>query len=516
MDMVCRRAACVLFVALVAAAGAGTPHALAGKSNDTLVVALQRGILSVDYHYTTKREYIILSELTDDGLFYVHPETLKPVPLAARSYKWVDDTTLDVEIRPGIKFHDGSPLTADDVVYTYNWTLDPKHRTNRSKQYGHWLAGIEKTGPMAVRFKLKYTYPLALTTLGRGIPLRKKGAYDADAAAGTEPNGQTLNGIGPYRLVTLDPGKSVVVERFEQYYKDSPKGRPAIKRIEMREIPDWGTQQAELMSGGINWMYDVPTDVATNIGATPQAVFVNGPDMRVGYLVLDAAGVSEKDGPLTRLEVRRAINHAINRPAIVKHIVKGGSHVLHTACHPNQFGCVQDVMKYEYDPAKAKALLATAGYPKGFALELWAYREKEAAEAIAADLTKVGIKTNLRYVQLTTLNKARKEHQIAAYFGTWGSGGLADVVGTADVHWLPTTDRNMSGDPKVTEYMLGGQKVRDEAKRLELYDKGVKLIAEKAYWAPLYTFTVNYLITPDVDFKAPKDGLPRLYLTKWK
>jgi peptide/nickel transport system substrate-binding protein len=500
--------------ALVAIAGPwATAHA--GKSDDTLVVALQRGILSVDYHYTTKREYIILAELIDDGLFYVHPDTLKPVPLAAKSSKWVDDLTLDVDLRPGIKFHDGSPLTADDVVYTYRWTLDVKNRTDRGKQYAEWLQGVEKTGPLSVRFKLKYTYPLALTTLGRGIPLRKKGAFDADAAAGRTPTGQEAIGIGPYRVVKLDPGKSTIVERFEDYYKDSPKGRPAIRRIEIREIPDWGTQQAELMSGGVQWMYDVPNDVATNLGASGQATYLNGPDMRIGFLILDAAGFTDKNGPLTKLPVRRAINHAINREAIVKHVVKGGAQVLYTACHPNQFGCVQDVMKYPYDPAKAKALLAEAGYPSGFDMELWAYREKEESEAIVADLNKVGIRAKLRYVQLTSLNKARKEHQIPAYFATWGSGGLADVEGMSS-HFLPTTDRNMTGDPRVSEYMLGGQKFRDEAKRLELYSKGVKLMAEQAYWAPLYTFTVDYLTSNDLVFPVPKDGLPRLFLARWK
>lgn len=503
-----------LAAVLVALAGP-VGEARAGKGDDTLVAALQRGILSADYNYTTKREYIILSELVDDGLFYIPQDTLKPVPLAAKSFKWADDLTLDVDLRPDIKFHDGSPLTADDVVYTYQWTLDLKNHTDRGKQYAEWLQGVSKTGPLSVRFKLKYTYPLALTTLGRGIPLRKKGTYDADAAAGREPNGQKLNGIGPYKLVKLEPGRSTVVERFEGYYKDSPKGRAAIRFIEFREIPDWGTQQAELMSGGVQWMYDVPTDVAANIGDSGQATHLTGPDMRIAFLILDAAGNTGKDGPLTKLAVRRAVNYAINREAIVKYVVKGGAQPLYTACHPNQFGCVQDVMKYPYDPAKAKALLAEAGYPQGFPLEVWAYREKEESEAVVADLNKVGIKAKVRFVQLTSLNKARKEKQIAAYFGTWGSGGLADVEGMSS-HFLPSTDRNMTGDPRVSEYMLGGQKFRDEAKRLEIYSKGVHLMAEQAYWAPLYTFTVDYLVAKDLEFPVPKDGLPRLYLAHWK
>ncbi|MCB1509984.1 MAG: ABC transporter substrate-binding protein [Hyphomicrobiaceae bacterium] len=503
---------------MVAAAAfwSATGDAMAGKANDTLVVAFQRGILSADYTFNTKREDIIHSELIDDGLFYIPPDTLKPVPLAAKSAKWIDDTTLDVTIREGIKFHDGSPLTADDVVYTYQWTLNPKGKTRRHKQYKVWIKSVEKIGPLVVRFKLKAPYPLAETSLGRSVPLRKKGAFDAIAKTGEEPRILEINGIGPYRLVKLEPGKQSVYERFEGYYKGSPKGRPAIKTIIIRGIPDWGTQQAEVMRGGIDVMYAVPTDVAESVAATRRAVHTSGPTMRVGFLVIDAMGRSGKDHPLTKLDVRRAMMHAINREAIVKYMVKGRAKVIHAACHPAQFGCPTDVRKYEYNPAKAKALLKAAGYGSGANIDIWAYREKEVAEAIAADLTTVGFKVNLRYVKLTALNKARKDGKIQAYFGTWGSGGVADASAIATRHWLPNDDRNMSGDPKVSEYIVGAERTNDPAKRKALYDNGFKLIAEQVYWAPLYAFTMNYITSTDTAFVAPEDGLLRPYLMKWK
>jgi len=514
--MILRNARAVALAVLAAVPLAIARPAAAAKSDDTLVVALQRGITSVDYLYTTKREYIILSQLTDDGLFDVNPVTLEVEPLAARSYKWVDDTTLDVTLREGIRFHDGSPFTADDVAYTYNYVIDPKSHANRSRQFAEWLAGATKTGPLTVRFKLRYPYPLALRAMGGSMPLRKKGAYDDLAKTGGKALGQTLNGIGPYRVVSVEPGRKTVIERFDGYYKDSPKGRPAIKRMVFREVPDWGTQQAELMSGGVQWTYDVPYDIAESLGSTHQVTFVNGPSLRVGFIVLDAAGLTGKDNPLTRRDVRRAIIHAINRPAIVKNIEKGDSQVIDSACHPAQFGCAQDVMKYPYDPARARELLKAAGYPNGFSFDLWAYREKDAAEAIAADLAKVGVTAKLRYVQLPTLDEARRKHEIPAYFGSWESGSIADTAAIAAVHWSDTTDRNMSGDKRVTEYMIGAQKTTDAKKRAALYEKGLKLIAEEAYWVPLYTFSLNYLVSNDLDFKPPKDGLPRLYLAKWK
>ena len=123
---------------------------------------------------------------------------------------------------------------------------------------------------------------------------------------------------------------------------------------------------------------------------------------------------------------------------------------------------------------------------------------------------------NLRYSKLPALNKARKDRKIQAYFGTWGSGGTADTAAIANVHWSIDTDRNMSGDPKVTELMLGAEKTNDPKKREALYREGLQLIAEQAYWAPLYAFTLNYLTSNDLNFPVPQDGLPRLYSTSWK
>jgi peptide/nickel transport system substrate-binding protein len=504
----------IVFLTAISCGVISSAHA--AKRNDTLNVAFQRGILSLDYNYTTKREYIILSELIDDGLFYTDPKTLKPVPLAAKSFKIIDDMTIDVVIREGIKFHDGSTLTADDVVYTYSWLLNDKSKMIRSKLFGVWLSSIEKTGPMSVRFNLKTPYALAIQALGRGVPLRRNGTYDAFAAKGKRPTGQSVNGIGPYKVVSFRAGKKTVLERFEDYYKDSSKGRPAIKRISIRAIPDWGTQQAELLSGGLDWMYSVPTDIAENAGATGRAKFIAGASMRIGFIILDAGGYTDPSGPLTKADVRRAIAHAINREAIVKYIVRGKSEVIHAACHPVQFGCTQDIAKYPYDPAKAKALLKAAGYPNGIKMELWAYREKEVAEAIAADLVKAGIKVKLRYTKLASLNKARKKRKIQSYFGTWASGSVADVAAIAVRHWSATTDRNLSKDSEVTALMLGGHKTTDVAKRKALYDKGLKRIADQALWIPLYAFTLNYLTSNDVVFEAPRDGFPRLHMVKWK
>ena len=116
---------------------------LADKSDDTLVVAFSREITNLDYHYGTKTEYLILGDMIDDSLFYVENENLSYAPSLASGFNVVDDVTLDVELRKGVSFHDGSEMTADDVVYTYNFiTKNDKNR--RNKKVSSWPKSIEK------------------------------------------------------------------------------------------------------------------------------------------------------------------------------------------------------------------------------------------------------------------------------------------------------------------------------------------------------------------------------------
>ncbi len=502
-----------VLMALIFALAAVQP-ASANKKDDTMVIAFVREILNLDYMQTTKREYIMLSDLLDETLFHVDSKTFEIKPNLALSYNYVDDKTIDVVLRQDAIFHDGSKMTADDVYYTYQYVIEDK-ANKPHKTTVRWLESVEKTGPYSIRFNLKTKYPLALRDMARRIRIRQNGIYGTTGNYDKNTQATTLNGLGPYKVKSFDPGKEVILERFDTYF-DGPKGRPAISKIKIRSIPDLGTQQAELMTGNIDWIYNVPMDIARNMGKTGKAVHLEGPSMRIGFIPLDAGGVSGKDNPLTKVNVRRAVIHAIDRENIVKNLVGGTSEVIDSACHPIQFGCTTDVRKYEYNSQKAKELIAEAGYPDGFELDLWAYREKQVSEAIASDLTKAGIKVNLRYSKLSALNKARKAREIPAYFGTWGSGGTADVAAIANVHWSIDSDRNLSGDPKVTELMLGAENTNDPNERKELYKKGLQYIAEQAYWVPLYAFTANYLTSKDLNFPIPVDGLPRLYKTSWK
>lgn len=485
------------------------------RQEDVLDVAFQSAISNLDHIFTTKREYIILSQLIDDFLFQVDPESLEYEPLLAESYEFVDPTTLDIQLRSGVKFHDGSTLTADDVVYTYRFVIDPDNGARAQQHISKWLVSVEKTGRLSVRFHLKFPYPLALRDMAVTVPIRKANSYDVDGELDKSALVTQENGLGPYEVVEFVPGREVLLKRFDQYYAASPKGQPQIETIRIHTVSDWGAAQAGVLAGELDWLYNVPNDIAQNLAASGYAKRLVGPSMRIGFILLDAAGITGSDNPLTQLAVRRAINYAIDRESIVKNLVGEGATVIHSGCNPVQFGCEQDVKRYPHNPEKARELLAEAGYSNGFELPLWAYREPYVAEAIAQDLRDVGIDVDMRYVQLPVLNKARSGGAIPAYFGTWGAGGTADVAATLSVHWNLETDRNLARDPAVAQWVADAEKTRDKERRRELYSSALKRIADQAYWVPLYVYPQNYIVNERLIFPVPRDGLPRLYGTRW-
>jgi peptide/nickel transport system substrate-binding protein len=478
--------------------------------------AMASEILNLDYNYTTKQEYIIISDLIDEGLFDYDPHTNNYIPSVATGYKYVDAMTIDVTLREGISFHDGSALSPMDVAYTYNWIIDERSESKAKATISRWLKRAEVIDPMTVRFHMLEEYPLVIRDMSQRVQIRKDGTYTSKGEP--DQNAAAINhiGLGPYRVESFEPGKELVLIRYDGYFKESPKQPIAIGKIVIRSLPDSGTQQAELMSGGIDWMFKVPRDVAEAMSAAPNLNHVVSTDLRVGFLVLDAFGHTDPNGPLTNVLVRRAMNHAIDRDNIAKFLMGGGAQAIHTACHPSQFGCAQDVANYKYDPEHAKALLAKAGYPDGFDLELWSYRDKPIAEAMTANLSAIGINVSLRHVNLASLNEARGSRKIQAYFGTWGSGGTTDTAAIAQVHFNDTSDRNMSNNTKVTELVLAAEVTSDQDMRMKLYREAISIIADQAYWVPLMSYSQNFLVNSNLDFPVYKDGLVRLYRSSWK
>lgn len=487
------------------------PDAAAQKSKDTLRIAWEQTVENVDNYYNTNREGILFSRMVWDTLVDRDPKTFKTIPNLATAWKWVDDRTLEMELRQGVKFHNGEEFDADDVVFTLNYISNPENKVINQSNVS-WIEKAEKLDKFKVRIITKKPFPAALEFLTIPIVMYPNEYY---AKVGPKEMGLKPVGTGPYKATKIVPTKEYTLERWEGHFEGGSKPHAKIKNIVIRTIPEMSTQIAELLAGGLDWIWYVPVDQADRLETVPSLQVVRAETMRVGYIGMDAAGRTPVKA-LQDVRVRQAIAHAIDRPAIVKNLIGGKSRVLDAPCFPTQFGCDNSVAaKYPYNPAKAKELLAAAGYKDGFEMEFFAYRPRDWSEAILGYLNAVGIKPKL--TQMTYFAVRDKNHANATptYFMDWGSYSINDVSAILPNFFAGSGD-DYARDPEVKAWLEAGGSTVDEAVRKENYSKAIKKITEQAYWLPMFTFVTNYGMTKDLNFEAFADELPRYYLYGWK
>ena len=359
------------FIAGTAAAVpfASLTPAWAQKSQDRLRVVWRDAIPDVDPYRNSLRTGLIVSHEAWDMLVYRDPATFKNVPALATEWRNIDPTTIEFTLRDGVKFHNGDPFGADDVVYTIQTVLnDPKVAV--PSNFSFW-SGAEKINDHQVRLKLKSPFPAALEYLAMLTPIYPKMYREK---VGGEAYSQKPIGTGPYKITRVNGSSAIEMERFDGYYAGSPKPRPAIKYLTITEVLDAASELAAFIGGQADWIWQYSPDQFENLQSLPGRTALRAGSMRIGYLQLDAAGRTGKNNPLTKLKVRQAVFHAIDQNAIAHNLMQGDSHPVAAPCYPSQFGCVQSAaLAYDYDPGKAKQLLAEAGYPNGFSTTLVTY-----------------------------------------------------------------------------------------------------------------------------------------------
>lgn len=505
-----------VLIGLLAAATLVVPEAGASKKDDTLVWATDRDNPIADPYYLNTRELVVIGHHVWDTLVFIDPKTTEIKPLLATKWTWINSTTLEFALRKGVKFHSGKEMNAEDVVYTLN------HASNKENAIANfallnWIKNAEMVDPYTVRINMSRTFPSAIANLAGIGFVMQKGHYDNAPA---RPDGKKdfgavpPNGTGPYKVVEVKPGEHILMERNAAYFQDGFKGFPGISKLKFRTIKDSNTRTAELMTGAIDWVWDVPKDQAERIATNPALVVQNAKTLRVSYLAFDVHGTSG-----TKLfgdkRVRQAVNHAINRSSLTKNLVGPASVVVHAACHPDQFACTDSVNKYAYDPARAKALLKEAGIAEGTEFDFYAYRDREFTEAVIGDLVKVGLRPKLSYMQYTAFLENVRKGKTPVAHGTWGSNSIPDVSAMTAHFFLHGPD-DLAKDPEVKKLIEDADSQVDPDKRKAAWQKVLARIAEEALWAPLFSYAKYYAYSKDLDFTPTSDEIPPFYWAKWK
>jgi peptide/nickel transport system substrate-binding protein len=497
----------VLTTALAAAA----LPAAGQKSADTLRVTYPDSLPDVTPYYNQQRLGVVIGHHVWDSLVYRDPETFQLKPLLAESYKWADERTLEFTLRPNVTFHNGDRLTADDVVYTINSILTDKQVSTPSNYA--FFDHATKLDDTHVRVQLKSVFPAALEFMAMTLFIMPKMYREK---LGPQEYSQHPIAAGPYKITRLNTAAEVDMERYDGYYVDSPKGKPAIGKIIIRMVPDSATAMAELLGGRTDWIWKFSPDQFDAVARTPNLQATRSESMRVEYLGMDAAGRTGADNPLTKDKVRQAVAYAVDRATMAKQLVQGGSRAIDTPCYPTQFGCdAGAAVHYPYNPAKAKQLLAEAGYPNGFDTELVTFDPPQWGAAVQGYLKAVGINARIVQLQVPAMVKRSLAGQNPMELGSSGSYSVNDVSAIMP-GFFTFTNNDYTRDPEIKKLVEDGGAAVDPDLRRKAYSAAIKLITEKASWVPMFTQTVTYGYSKQLNFRAYPDELPRFFLCSWK
>ena len=483
--------------------------AYAQKSADTLRIAWRDAIPNVDFYYNSLRTGLVVAHHVWDTLIYRDPETFQLRPLLATSWRYTDDTTLEFELRPGVKFHDGSPFTADDVVYTIQSIMGDKQIAVPSNFA--FIAGAEKIDDLHVRIKLKQVFPAALEYISMVLPIYPKAYRER---VGPDGFSQHPVGTGPYRITAVNGTTEIDLVRNDDYF-DSPKGKPAIRSLVIKEVADATGELTALLGNQADWIWQFSPDQIDNLSHVPALQVQLNESMRVAYMNMDAAGRTG-DTPLKNVKVRQAIMHAVDRATMAKQFMPGGSRVLDAPCFPTQFGCDQSVaVKYDYDPAKAKALMAEAGFADGFDTELVGYLLPQWQGALQNYLAAIGVRAKIMQLQVGAVVQRSAAGQNPMEGGSWGSYSINDASAYLP-YFFSGTPQDYTRDADVIRLVKEGGSVVDPDKRREAYSAAIQRITANADYMPLFTFVTTYAMNKNLNFKTFRDELPRFYLATWK
>jgi peptide/nickel transport system substrate-binding protein len=472
----------ILALLLAVAAFVASPPAFADKAHDTVNIVDIVPIGGTDVYFGAYPQTQFMSNMIFDALVNYDPASKKVVPLLAKSWTYLGSNVTDFDLRTDVKWHDGQKFTADDVVYTLNWLIDPASRYQRKFQWA-WIKSVKKLGPYKVRINSDSRRPsdMMLLTLTPIYPQHVRAALPDVTTFSRNPIG-----TGPYKVVEdTDAGGLVAVRNPDYKWGGTLKHATNIGRIALRSMPDQGAQIAALMTGNVDLFRGLPAAQAEALTSDPRFALDVNRGLGFTFMWFDSTGKSGNPA-LMKLDVRRALAMAVNRNHLSE--MMGGKLRLplpQNMCWTDRIvGCAWTKTALPYDPAAAKKLLAQAGYPNGFNLRITSYvgRFSQLAEAVAGDFAAIGVKATVEPVTLTTYDKMESDHNVQMSIAGNGLSGLPDIS-VQVAYFLQEHDR--SGDATLLTQAQVADSEMDPQKRLSdaraMYDR----IADQEYIAPL-------------------------------
>ncbi len=475
-------------LAAMMALGLVSQPAAAQKSQDLLRLPFNDSIQGVSYYLDPKTESVFLSDAVFDGLIAWDEKAQTFEPLLARAWRRIDPVTLEFDLREDVKWHDGVPFSADDVVHTIEYLIDPNSRL----RFGHFwsfIKHVEKMGPHKVRIISKEPTPYDLAQIAFQtvmLPAHIHAKIDNKVLFSQRPVG-----TGMYKVTSFDQKTGVMLE-LNRDYRHGGSAKPAsnIGRIHIRSIPDAGTRIAEFMAGQLDIIpTQLPLDLIDSLLKMPDVELSAAAGNGNLYLALDAKGRSGQKA-LTDQRVRQAIMMSIDREALSR-LLAGtieGIERPQGMCWRFQTGCDYSAPLPKFDPEGARKLLTEAGYPRGFSSNITSFAVDNfttIAQAISGQLRRVGIIAEVESMPIGAYRQKQANGKIEIFASGWPGGGMPDVSQTLAFLYNPPASTDYHGDEELKALTQRALRSTDpeERKRLgrEIFDRGT----QRFYFIPL-------------------------------
>ena len=461
-----------------AATTAPAPAATAATApSGTLTIAQGVDAESLDPYVTTSGASKGMLWTIYDRLIYRDLD-LALKPGLATSWKAVDDSTWELKLRQGVTFHNGEPFDANSVKFSFARFVDPTIKNGYATLLKP-VTEVQIVDPYTVHIKTSEPFAELIETLSAYLEmLPPKAAADPNAVA-SQPIG-----TGAYRFVSWTPNDRFVVQAAGPHWIGSPR----MQQVVFRPIPDSTARINELKSGGVDIITNVPPlDLSTLQGATGITL---ARATNAGSIIL-IPSLLNTDVFKTK-EVRQALQYAIDKDQLIKVVLRGEA-VPMSSPFPKGVagGYVEGLAPYPYDPDKAKALLAQAGYPDGFSFNFKApdgryLQDKAVAQAIAGQLAKVGIKAELETVEWSTYVQGIVGRKYDLFLLSQGGLQVGPAVQTnwssriKGIAWQGYTN------PTVDGLIDGAAKQVDSQQRIATYEQLMRIAWDDSPWIYLY------------------------------
>jgi ABC-type transport system substrate-binding protein len=482
----------------------------------TITITFGTSPVTMDPHTSSSAILTSILRFSFDTLMHRARGKAVPVPWAAKSYKVLNGgRTLEFHMREGVKFTNGEEVDAEAVKFSLMRHRAPGFKTVQKRAF-RAIDRVEVVSKWVVRIHLKYIdlgYLNRLANWGHLVPPKYYASINQSKAA-IKPIGS-----GPYKLVRWRKGIGMTFKANPNYWH--PK-YPKVKTIRVLPLPEKGTRVAALLKGEVDIIRNIPAQFIKQIEDNPKSGIQSTRNVRIFHL-----GFNPMGGPTLDRRVRQAMAHAIDRETIVRDVVEGKGAVFNQATHQTTEGYNPKAKwPYDYNPKKSKKLLAEAGYPNGFSIDLLASSQrypyaKAVPEAMVGMLGKVGIKVNLQLVTWRTFTtrfrgqkKKRNPKPMLYYYGYGNGGGDSDnALGAQNAckgkwsgHCNPAMDAllRVAGSATTLE------------RRQEIFRLTEEAMAKDAAKLIIWQTDDIYGLTKRVDFKIRNDDRIDIWMADLK